>query len=323
MIKKNKKIILVAGDPNSINSEIIFKCWKKLNKNIKKKLFVIGNINLLKKQFYQLDYPIRIHEIKKLNEERINNKLKVINIDLEFKKPFKVEKKHASNYVIKSLNLAHKLALDGKTHGMINCAISKNLLKKKNTGVTEYLSQKCKLKNNSEIMMIQSKNFSICPLTTHLQIKNVAKNIKFNKITFKVNKIQKYFLKLYKKKPRIGILGLNPHNSEYLKNSEEIKEIIPAIKHLRKKGLNIEGPLVADTVFVNDYKNYDIIVGMYHDQVLAPFKTMFKFNAINLTLGLKYLRVSPDHGVAKNLIKNKKANPNSLLECINFINKFG
>ena len=90
MIKKNKKIILVAGDPNSINSEIIFKCWKKLNKNIKKKLFVIGNINLLKKQFYQLDYPIRIHEIKKLNEERINNKLKVINIDLEFKKPFKV-----------------------------------------------------------------------------------------------------------------------------------------------------------------------------------------------------------------------------------------
>ena len=65
--------------------------------------------------------------------------------------------------------------------------------------------------------------------------------------------------------------------------------------------------MVADTVFINDYKNYDVIIGMFHDQVLAPFKTMFKFNAINITLGLKYLRVSPDHGVARNIINKKKA----------------
>ena len=64
--------------------------------------------------------------------------------------------------------------------------------------------------------------------------------------------------------------------------------------------------MVADTIFINDHKNFDVIIGMFHDQVLAPFKTMFKFNAINITLGLKYLRVSPDHGVAKNLIKKKR-----------------
>ena len=68
----------------------------------------------------------------------------------------------------------------------------------------------------------------------------------------------------------------------------------------------MDGPLVSDTIFINDYKKYDIIIGMFHDQVLAPFKTLFKFNAINLTLGLKYLRVSPDHGTAKNLIIEKK-----------------
>ena len=83
----------------------------------------------------------------------------------------------------------------------------------------------------------------------------------------------------------------------------------------------MEGPLVSDTVFIKDFKNYDIIVGMFHDQVLTPFKSIFKFNAINITLGLKYLRVSPDHGTATNLILKKKANPSSLIQCINFFEK--
>ena len=82
-------------------------------------------------------------------------------------------------------------------------------------------------------------------------------------------------------------------------------------------------PLVSDTIFINDYKKFDVIVGMFHDQVLSPFKALFKFNAINITLGLKYLRVSPDHGVAKNLIGKNIADATSLLQCINFINKFG
>ena len=83
----------------------------------------------------------------------------------------------------------------------------------------------------------------------------------------------------------------------------------------------MSGPLIADTLFMNDYKKYDVLVGMYHDQVLAPFKTIFKFEAINITLGLKYLRLSPDHGVAKNIIKKKIANHTSLLRCVEFLNK--
>ena len=81
--------------------------------------------------------------------------------------------------------------------------------------------------------------------------------------------------------------------------------IIPAIKYLKKKYSSIWS-FVADTIFINDFKKFDIIVGMYHDQVLAPFKALFKFNAINLTLGLNYLRVSPDHGTAKKLIGKKE-----------------
>ena len=102
-------------------------------------------------------------------------------------------------------------------------------------------------------------------------------------------------------------LVLNPHNAELRKDSHEIKEIIPAISILKKNKINISGPLVADTIFINEYKNFDVIIGMYHDQILAPFKTLFKFNAINITLGLKYLRASPDHGIASKLIGKKES----------------
>ena len=123
-------------------------------------------------------------------------------------------------------------------------------------------------------------------------------------------------------KPKIGILGLNPHNAELKQKSEERKIIIPAITKLKKKRVNIKGPLVSDTVFISEYKNYDVIVGMYHDQVLSPFKTLYKYDGVNVTLGLKYLRVSPDHGTAKELIGKKVAKDTSLTRCIKFVNKF-
>ena len=84
--------------------------------------------------------------------------------------------------------------------------------------------------------------------------------------------------------------------------------------------ININGPYVADTFFIKDFKKFDIIIGMYHDQVLTPFKTLYKFNAINITLGLPYIRISPDHGVAKNIIGKNKADTTSLINCLKFIN---
>ena len=93
-------------------------------------------------------------------------------------------------------------------------------------------------------------------------------------------------------------MGLNPHNAEYNKDSEEIKFIKPAINSLKKR-FNVSGPYSADTAFGKAHlKKFNIIVGMYHDQVLAPYKTLYEFNAINMTLGLPYLRMTPDHGIA-------------------------
>ena len=172
-------------------------------------------------------------------------------------------------------------------------------------------------------MLIKNKKFAVSPITTHIDIKNVSNNLKSHIIINKILTIHKFYKKLFKKTPKIGILGLNPHNAEMKRDSEEKKLIIPSILKLKRKRINLTGPLVSDTLFIKDFKKYDVIVGMYHDQVITPFKTIFKFDAINVTLGLKYIRVSPDHGVAKKLISKNKANPKSLIECINFINKFG
>ena len=316
----SNKIIIISGDPNSINSELIYKCWKKLDLNTKKKIFLVSNYDLIKKQFKRLNYKIKLFKVDNLKDVK-NHNLKIINVKLNFKNPFKVSYKNASKFIKNSLELGHKLALDKSVNGIINCAIDKKLLGGKNIGVTEYLASKCNVKNNSETMLIKNKKLSVCPITTHIDVKDVSKNINSNKIINKLNVINLWYKKKYKKKPRIGVLGLNPHNAEFRKNSEENKIIAPVVKKLSKKGYKIKGPLISDTLFIENYKEFDVIVGMYHDQVLSPFKTLFKFDAINITLGLKYLRVSPDHGTAVNLIGKNKANIISLKHCIDFIKK--
>lgn len=322
-MNKKKKILVISGDPNSINSEIIYKSWKRLNKSYRKKIYLISNYRLLTDQFRKLGYKTKIFQVKNLDERSNVDALKVININLNYINCFNVPVNSCRKFIKKSLNLAHNLSSNKNVIGIINCAINKNLLNKKNTGVTEFLATKCKIKDNSEVMLIWNKNFAVSPITTHLDVKNVSKKLNKRLIINKIKTIDKWFKNKFKVKPHIALLGLNPHNAEYRKNSEEIKIIVPAIKKLKKDKIKIVGPLVADTVFINEYKKYNVIVGMYHDQVLGPFKSLFKYDAINITLGLKYLRVSPDHGTANNLIGKNKANISSFLQCVKVVKKLG
>ena len=312
------KILIVGGDPNSINSEILIKTWRKLNTSLRKRIILISNYDLISKQIKLLKLPTKISLVKDINQNKGKESLKILNINLNFRNPFKVEKSSASHFIKKSLNTAHNLALKNDVMGIINCAIDKNLLGRKKIGVTEYLAAKCKIKNNSEVMLIRNKFLSVCPITTHIDVREVPKKLNKHLIINKVKTINHWFKKNLGKKPSIGILGLNPHNAEYRKNSEEVRIIIPAIKKCKALGANITGPLVSDNIFIKDYKNYDVLIGMYHDQVLSPFKSLFKFDAINITLGLKYIRLSPDHGTAYKLIKKNMADPTSLIECLNF-----
>ena len=138
----------------------------------------------------------------------------------------------------------------------------------------------------------------------------------------KIITISTFYKKYFGKKPRIGVLGLNPHNNELRKNSEEVKIIIPTINKLKSK-INVKGPFPADTIFLKENrKKFDVIVGMYHDQVLGPMKTIFGFKAINITLGLPFIRISPDHGPNYKMFGLNKSKPDSLIQAFIFLKKY-
>ena len=315
----NSKILIISGDPNSINSEIIFKAWKQINKSQKERLTLIGNFQLLLDQAKKLKIKVPIKKVNNINEKNDKNFLNIIDYPLKYKKCFDVQNKDASKYVIGCLNLGNKICKEKKIKGFINCPIDKKLIKKKGIyGVTEFIAKKSKIKKFSEVMMLYNKKLSVVPITTHIRVKNISKNIRKKILIKKINTLNFYFKKIFKFKPKMAVLGLNPHNAEYGKESEEVKQIIPAIKYLKKK-VNILGPMSADSFFFFFYKKYDVIIGMYHDQVLIPFKNLFKFDAINITLGLKYIRMSPDHGTARNIIGKNLATHKSLVNCINFL----
>ncbi len=317
-----KKIIaIVAGDPDSINSEIIAKTWKnkKLFKNLN--IFVIGNFELIKKQLQVLKIKIKLNKISSLKSNNFKNGLSIFDVPCSFKKPFGLKKKIKKNYVIETLNIAIKLSKEKKITGFVNCPINKTEIFDKNLGVTEFLGKKFKTKGK-EAMLIYNKQLSVCPITTHISLKKVSKHLSKKTIFDKIITINKFYLEKLKIKPKIGVIGLNPHNDEFKKNSEERKIILPAIYLLKKKKIKVIGPIPSDTAFI-DFKNrnFNVLIGMYHDQVLSPFKALFKFNAINITLGIPILRISPDHGTGKDIIKKNLANPLSLIEAIKFFNK--
>ena len=170
------KIIIIGGDAQSINSEIICKMWKKANRNIKKNIYLITNFEMFKSQINKLGYKIDLAKVSNINEKSKINRLKILNINMNFKNCFKVSNRENSNFVIKSLIYGHKLGLENSVKGIINCPIDKNLLKKtKKIGVTEFLAFKNNVKNHSEVMLIHNKRFSVVPITTHVKIEQINK----------------------------------------------------------------------------------------------------------------------------------------------------
>ena len=319
----NKCIAIIAGEPNSISSEIIFKSWKLKNQFIHKPLFVIGSIRLLNLQRKKLKYQIKI---KKIDDRfRINDlkggELPVYDIEYNQRKPFEKISNKSNKYIFKCFDAATKFVKDKKILGFINCPISKeHLFKNKYQGITEFLSRKTSRTDN-EVMLIYNKKLSVSPVTTHIPLSQVNKNISQYKIVKKVKIVNNFYKKIFNKKPNFAILGLNPHNFSLSKKSEEKEIINKAIKTLIKLKIKVTGPVASDSSFMifKKYK-FDVIIGMYHDQVLTPFKALYNFKAINITLGLPYIRISPDHGVAENIIGKKIANPLSLIESIKFFN---
>ena len=314
-------ILILNGEPNSVFSEIFF---KTLNKRIiKSPIILISSNKILKKQMKKLKFKkkIKLINYKNFNSQKLDNKtINLIDVDFNQKKAFEKISKKSNKFIHNSFEIAFEILKQGNIKKFINGPISKkNFLNKKFLGVTEYISKKFKTKKNC--MLIYNKNLSVCPLTTHLPIKQVAQKINKKSINEKVILINNFYKNFLGFTPKIAVLGLNPHCESVHNFNEDEKIIKPAVNNLKKK-FKISGQYPADTIFIKKIKEkFDVIIGMYHDQVLAPIKTLYEYDAINITIGLPFVRISPDHGPNEKMMGKNLSNPLSLIAAINFLDK--
>ena len=315
-----KVILIVLGEPNSTFSEVLFKYFNsnKYKKN-KKKIILIGNVKLLKAQMKILKQKVILNEIYNISESE-NKKINIINVNYNFKDAFSKIKINSNKYIEKCFDISLSIIKKNKNCVLINGPVSKKtFLNKKFLGITEYIGHKTKSKN--PVMLIYNEKIAVSPLTTHVPLKNVTKLVKKRKIIKDTIKINNFYKLFFKKKPKIGVLGLNPHCETTSKISEEENEIVPAIKYLSKKKIKIHGPIPADTFFIKkNMDRFDVALGMYHDQVLAPIKTIFEFKAINITLGLPFLKITPDHGPNYEMLGKNQSDPSSIFYAFEIIN---
>ena len=314
-------ILIVSGEPNSVFLELFFKV---LNKDkIKSPIILISSKKLLTLQMQKLEFKkkIKLLQVSKLKYYKLDNKtINLIDVKYNPGKAFEKISKKSNIFIKNSFDLAFQIIKKNNIHKFINGPISKKqFLKNKFLGITEYISEK--FQANNTCMLIYNETLSVCPITTHLPLKLVSKKINKKIISKSVSLVNDFYEKKFKIKPRIAILGLNPHCESVHKYNEDEKIIKPTIQYLKNR-YNVSGPYPADTIFLkNNRKKFDVIIGMYHDQVLAPLKTLFEYDAINITLGLPFIRVSPDHGPNETMLGKNLSNPLSLSRAIKFLDK--
>ena len=318
---QDKPIILVAGEPNSIFFEIFFKAIKQ--KKFKTPIILICCKKILINQMRKNKFKkkLNILEIDKLSHYKLNNKkLNMINIECK-KLNNRFIIKLTNKYIKDSFDLALDLIRSNFSYKLLNGPVNKkSFLQKKYLGITEYISNKYRIKKTA--MLIYNKRLSVSPVTTHLPIKLVPKNITKKLIEEKIQAIYSFYKQILNRKPRIAVTGLNPHCESILRFNEDEKIVLTAINSKKKEGIKVAGPYSADTIFLKkNRKNFDVILGMYHDQVLAPAKAIMEFDAINITVGLPFLRVTPDHGPNQKMVGKKNSNPISLINALNFLDK--
>ena len=315
-----KPIIVLAGEPNSIFTEIFFKALN--SQKFKSPIILIGSHKLIKLQMNKLNMTKKVKLINLMNikKDNLNNKnIYLININYNQKKAFEKISTKSNIYIKKSFKVALEILKMKISNKFINGPVSKKFfLKKKYLGITEYLAHKTKTKKY--VMLIYNKNLSVAPLTTHLPLKKVSQKINKKKIIESVILIENFFKENFKRKPKIALTGLNPHCESIDTFNEDEKIIRPTIRLLLKSKYKISGPHAADTIFLKKNRDkYDVIIGMYHDQVLTPIKTLFEYDAINITIGLPFIRISPDHGPNEKMLGKNKSNPLSLIKALKFL----
>ena len=318
-----KKILYSPGEPSGIGPDLIIQlCKSTFWTDIKIPILCLSDPKLLIQRAKDLGKKITLKEIsatKQLQENK-KNIIQVMHVsDCGNTKPGKLYKSNAQ-YVLDNLKFGINEALKNKNLAIVTGPISKEniiSINKAFSGHTEYIQQRTK--SDEVLMLLASDQLKVALVTTHIPLKKVASKITKELIIRKVITLNEGLKEKFKiKNPKIKLLGLNPHSGEGGKiGKEEIDILIPAVKELRKKKINISYPISADTAFTKkNLKETDAFLGMYHDQVLPVIKALSFGSAINITLGVPITRTSVDHGVALDISGTGKSDPSSLKEAI-------
>lgn len=315
-----KKILncITIGDEKGIGLELIYKIWKNHKKNTKT-FFLIGNYSNIKRKLKKYNNSIKLFKINNPSEAKryFNKYLPVINLNSNLNEKITLD----------ALNIAYKYVKEKLITGIITLPINKNKIISINKNFIDQTDYFGRLDKKESSMILYSNKIIVFPLTTHIPINKIGKYI--NK-SYVRKKIKKLFVSLNKdfnlNNFKIGISGLNPHAGENGKIGVEEKKILtPIIKEFKKKGFMIKGPISPDAIFLNkNLKKFDCIITMYHDQALIPFKILNYDDGVNFTSGLSFIRTSPCHGTAYDIVGKNIGNEKSLLNAIklaNLINK--
>ncbi|ASW75729.1 4-hydroxythreonine-4-phosphate dehydrogenase [Chryseobacterium piperi] len=321
MSPKNYKVRvgISIGDFNGIGPEIIMKSLKDktITDFFTPVIFGSGKLFTYQKNIFKLNLNFNyINEASQAQAGKLNMvNLAKDNSNVELGVPTEESTKMA----IASLEAATEALIKGEIDVLVTAPINKDEMVKmgfKHAGHTGYFEEKF---NKKGLMFLVTDDLKVAVSTHHIPIAKVAENISKEKIKKQIKALNQTLIEDFCiSKPKIAVLGLNPHSGDGgVIGSEEIEIIEPAIKELSDNGILAFGPFPADSFFQPaKYKNFDAVLAMYHDQGLAPFKTLAYEEGVNYTAGLPFIRTSPDHGVAYDIAGKNIADEQSFTEAI-------
>jgi len=321
MIKKAENIIvgISIGDLNGIGSEVVLKTFEDSRMLEFCTPVIFANVKIISFVKKTFESTSAIHGIDTL-EQIVIGKINVLNVWREnVEVNFGVNDDAIGKYAIKSFVTATKALKEGKIDVLVTAPINKYNIQSddfKFPGHTDYLNQE--LEGDALMFMVQD-NLRVGLITDHIPVNEVASHLTENLIQQKIETIKKSLIQDFSiNKPKIAVLGLNPHAGDGgVIGKEDDTVIKPVIKKLFEKGTMVFGPYPADGFFGNgQYEKFDAVIATYHDQGLIPFKTLSFGNGVNYTAGLNKVRTSPDHGTAYDIAGKGTANHNSFKEAV-------
>lgn len=314
------RILITPGEPAGIGPDVLLQL---IQRPWKAELVAVADVNVLQKRAKELNLPLKCTEVA-MNESPTTHcpgTLKIIPVTCkEVVVPGELNPANAV-YVLKTLDTAIDLCLKKQALALVTGPVHKAIMNEAGipfTGHTEYLAKRTQ--SQQPIMLFVVDKIKAALVTTHIPLSQVPQYITREKlVTFLTTLHLALQQQCHLSHPHISVLGLNPHAGEngHL-GREEIDIITPTLEKLRAQGLNLAGPLPADTAFTPAILDKtDIVVGMYHDQVLPVIKHIGFEKAVNVTLGLPFLRTSVDHGTALSLAGTGMADAGSMIEATN------